>query len=159
MRPGPPPKPTAIKRREGNPGKKRLNENEPQPTIGCRMPDWLPEGAQKYWAKYAPEAEQLGILTVVDEVPFAAYCVACWNYERAVKALKPTKDNPNPNVQTAKSGYQTSSGWEMVRSRAVDEIRKLGTEFGFTAAARSRIETTPRREDDLEALLSDGETN
>ena len=36
------PKPTAIKKLEGNPGKRKLNKNEPVPAKGMpECPDWL----------------------------------------------------------------------------------------------------------------------
>ena len=157
MKTGPAPKPTAIKRLEGNPGKHALNEHEPQPTIGCPMPTWLPKGAQAYWKTYAPELEAMGVLAMTDGGQFAAYCLACWDLECATKALKPTKDNPHPQFQKAPtSGYETPSGWEMVRRRAVDDLRKLGAEFGMSAASRSRIQTLPKADkSDLEKLLGD----
>ncbi len=36
------PKPTAVKKLEGNPGKRKLNKNEPVPAKGMSTcPDWL----------------------------------------------------------------------------------------------------------------------
>jgi phage terminase small subunit len=43
---GPAPKPTAIKRLEGNPGKRKLNEMEPKMTVGVpECPDHLDDVA------------------------------------------------------------------------------------------------------------------
>ena len=40
------PKPTAIKKLEGNPGKRKLNSKEPVPEKGMSAcPDWLMQGA------------------------------------------------------------------------------------------------------------------
>jgi hypothetical protein len=35
---GPAPKPTAIKKAEGNPGKRKLNTEEPEPVPGASVP-------------------------------------------------------------------------------------------------------------------------
>lgn len=46
------PKPTTLKKLEGNPGKRKLNTKEPVPTKG--MPDcpkWLLPGAKEEWKK------------------------------------------------------------------------------------------------------------
>src|SRR5689334_3828108 len=51
---GPAPKPTAIKKIQGNPGKRPLNENEPQLEPGIpECPDYLDEIARKEWARIA----------------------------------------------------------------------------------------------------------
>ena len=52
---GPPPKPTALKRAEGNPGKRRLNDFEPQPLeIAPRCPPHLDELARQEWKRIVP---------------------------------------------------------------------------------------------------------
>ena len=44
---GPPPKPTALRLLQGNPGKRRLNDAEPKPKQSLpRCPDWLPANAK-----------------------------------------------------------------------------------------------------------------
>ena len=49
---GPAPKPTAIKRLEGNPGKRKLNEAEPTLTVGVpECPDYLDEVAKREWGR------------------------------------------------------------------------------------------------------------
>ena len=154
MRPGPPPKPTAIKRLEGNPGQYPLNENEPQPKRGCVMPTWLPNGAKREWQRIYPELDRLGLVTIVDLALLAAYCVAFSQHERAVRLLKPTRKNPRPEIQQTKSGYEVPSGTELMRRNAVKELRAVSAEFGFSPAARSRIEIKESVGDELEALVS-----
>ena len=52
---GPIPKPSAIKRTEGNPGKRPLNRYEPQPrTTVPRCPEHLDERAKKEWKRMVP---------------------------------------------------------------------------------------------------------
>ena len=52
---GPIPKPTVIKRTEGNPGRRPLNRYEPQPrTTLPRCPEHLDEGARKEYKRMVP---------------------------------------------------------------------------------------------------------
>src|SRR5262249_31386551 len=77
------PKPTALKLLTGNPGKRPLNPNEPQPAPELPdCPDHLDEVGKAEWARVAAELGQLGILTRVDRAALAAYCSS---YSRWVK--------------------------------------------------------------------------
>lgn len=58
-------KPTAVKKLEGNPGKRKLNKNEPVPAKG--MPacsDWLMPEAKKEWKRLAELMNQMGIKNI-----------------------------------------------------------------------------------------------
>lgn len=74
--PGPAPKPTALKLLEGNPGKRKLNENEPTYEPTATPPDWLTEDALVVWNKFCKELKATGILTTVDVNAFGRYCDA-----------------------------------------------------------------------------------
>ena len=145
MKPGPAPKPTTLKRNAGNPGKRPLNDAEPEFASGCDMPEWLPVGAQVEWQRVAPMLDGLGLLQSVDMAAFAAYCMAVDQLERATEALRPTKDNPMPEVQVASSGYEVPSGAELMRRQAIKDIRAFAAEFGFTPAQRSRIKVPKQK--------------
>lgn len=63
---GRPPKPTAVKELEGNPGKRPLNKNEPKPKqIAPKCPSWLEPDAKKEWRRLSKELETMGLLTQV----------------------------------------------------------------------------------------------
>ena len=67
------PKPTALKKLEGNPGKRPLTELEPLPPISVlRCPNWLLPEARKEWRRLAPALINMGVLTLADAIPFAA---------------------------------------------------------------------------------------
>ena len=69
------PKPTAVKKLEGNPGKRKLNTKEPNPGKG--MPDcpaWLLPEAKTEWIRLSEKLNQMGVLTDIDRSAFAAYC-------------------------------------------------------------------------------------
>ena len=56
------PKPTAIKKLEGNPGKRKLNTQEPIPAKGMpECPEWLMPEAKKEWERLADLMNQMGV--------------------------------------------------------------------------------------------------
>src|SRR5262249_16872713 len=86
---GPTPEPSALKRLKGNPGRRPLNEAEPQPNrTPPTCPNWLDDIAKAKWAQIAPELIQLGLLTSVDGDSFAAYCQAFAEFQIATETLK-----------------------------------------------------------------------
>lgn len=61
------PKPTAVKKLEGNPGKRKLNTKEPVPAKGMpTCPNWLLPEAKSEWKRLAELMNQMGVLTEVD---------------------------------------------------------------------------------------------
>lgn len=73
-------KPTNLKILEGNPGKRKLSQNEIKPKIKLlKCPTWLHKDAKKEWRKIAPILNNLGLLTESDQMIFAGYCQ---NYAR-----------------------------------------------------------------------------
>lgn len=83
------PKPTAVKKLEGNPGKRKLNKKEPIPAKGMpECPDWLLPEAKKEWERLADLMNQMGVLTEVDMAAFAAYCQS---YIKVTKAKSKEK--------------------------------------------------------------------
>ena len=53
-------KPTAIKKLEGNPGKRKLNTKEPVPVKGMpTCPEWLLPEAKKEWDRLADLMNQI----------------------------------------------------------------------------------------------------
>lgn len=55
------PKPTAVKKLEGNPGKRKLNKKEPVPEKGIPdCPDWLLPEAKTEWERLCEKLSQMG---------------------------------------------------------------------------------------------------
>lgn len=67
------PKPTLVKERAGNPGKRALPKNEPKPAASTKRPRWLTVGGRKVWDEYAARLQGLGLLSEIDET-FAHWC-------------------------------------------------------------------------------------
>lgn len=70
------PKPTGLKLVTGNPGKRKLNDKEPQPEGEVVKPDFILENpkASKIWEQYAPQLIQNEILTAWDCHTFGVWC-------------------------------------------------------------------------------------
>lgn len=130
------PKPTALKRLAGNPGKRPLNEREPQPVVKIpACPRHLTGEARREWRRISAELVLLGVVTVIDRAALAAYCTA---WARWVDA----------ETQVAKLGtiVRTSNGnliqnpYLAVANRAMEQMTRLAAEFGMTPSSRSRVQ-------------------
>ena len=150
------PKPSAIKRLEGNPGKRKLNDREPQPEkTAPPCPEWLEPDAKEEWNRLSSHMEELGILTEVDMAAFASYCQAYARWKRAEEELTTL----GRTIVKTNSGY-----WQQVPQVAIAQsylkiMTKAAAEFGLTPASRSRIIAGDTRQgsvDELEELLSGG---
>lgn len=149
------PTPTAIKVLEGNPGKRQLNTNEPEPEKKApRCPSWLEEEAKKEWKRLSKQMEQLGILTQVDMTAFAGYCQAYARWKDAEEFI--TKHG---TIVKTPSGY-----WQQVPQVSIAQtylkiMIKFCEQFGLTPSSRSRIvanEGDNKESDGMELLLFKG---
>lgn len=129
-----PRKPTALHELEGNPGKRPLPKNEPQPAPPSSLnpPDWLDEFGLEAWTQLAPELARLGMLTVLDMPLFAVSCQLYALVRRSGKASKTLaqKSRANGYVARPQIGQFTQS---------INTLRQLWGEFGVTATARARL--------------------
>ena len=72
---GRPPKPTPIKLLEANPGKRRLNPNEPHLKLAKpRCPEHLDEVAQREWKRVVRILMRMRVLTEADQVMLGIWC-------------------------------------------------------------------------------------
>jgi len=135
---GRPPKPTAVKKRQGNPGRRPLNENEPVFEGGTTAPKHLDRIAKNEWRRLAPRLIVHGMLTPADRTAFAAYCVAYSTHVRAELALA-----NKPSL-----AYKTAAGvirpWPeiAISNQALAQMHRFQTEFGLTPSSRSRLDIT-----------------
>ena len=129
------PKPTAIKELEGNPGKRKLNKNEPIPAKGMpKCPSWLLPEAKKEWKRLAENLAQLGILTEIDMAAFAAYCQSYARWKEAQEHIT----SGGSTFETEK-GYQQQTPWVGIANANQKLMLQAASEFGLTPSARSRI--------------------
>src|SRR6266540_347963 len=144
------PKPTALKVLEGNPGKRALNHAEPRPkAIAPRAPGHLSDEEKAKWKAVVRELHPLGLVTRIDVDALAMYCVI---YARWVKAEKMVREK-GEIIKTA-DGNIIQNPYLSIANRALEQLNKLGAEFGMTPSSRSRVKTDLMDPDqELEQML------
>ena len=132
---GPSPQPTALKLLRGNPGKRRLNPDEPKLEVKIPdCPEHLDEVAREEWKRLAPSLVAMKILTDADYIGLGTLCQA---YATLIDA----------QLQLSKSGilYKTKSGYIQqspllgIVNSQVQIITSLLREFGLTPSSRTRV--------------------
>ena len=115
------PKPTALKKLEGNPGKRKLNTKEPMP--GKRMPDcpkWLLPEAKMEWERLCVKLSEMGVLTEIDMAAFAAYCQSYARWKEAQEHI----DSEGSTFETDK-GYQQQTPWVGIAKYKSDDAGSI----------------------------------
>jgi P27 family predicted phage terminase small subunit len=132
------PQPTAIRRANGNLGKRAFNSAEPQPPEGLPdCPPHLSEIARDEWERLAETLHRMGVLTTIDRAALAAYCQA---YGRWVEAEEQMKRMPV--MLKTPSGYVQQSPWLTVANKQLELMGRFMVELGMTPSSRSRVQVT-----------------
>lgn len=141
---GRPPVPVSLKVLRGNPGKRPVPQ-EPQPATWAQLPeppDYLSADAKDEWRRISTELYRLGLLTIVDVHPFAAYCQA---YARWVQAERAIAQMAKNDLLTGALMIKTSNGNAIqnplvgTANKAASDMVRFANEFGLTPVARTRI--------------------
>lgn len=131
--------PTALAIVRGNPGKRPLNENEPEPipmTTG-NPPDWMDRLAKIHWHKLV---KVLTWLTEADRDQLALYCQAYSRYRKLTKMIGDL-DYSSPQFEgwEAKDIIAVLSGLPIRLEKAEASMRGLAAELGMNPVSRTRI--------------------
>ena len=148
------PKPTALKKLAGNPGRRPLNELEPKPgPADPKVPRGkLPPEAQKLWKDLAPKLAALGVLTDVDLPAFEMLCI---HYALARDAFKLVNEL-GMFVKDRDGQPRKNPALQLYRDNSM-AFKAYLLEFGLTPSSRSKIEAGPLDEEpSLADLLFDG---
>jgi P27 family predicted phage terminase small subunit len=138
--PGPPPKPTAIKLLEGNPGKQKL-QREPEMSRGSihKREAWFGKHGKHMWDNIVPRLRKEVKLATVDENLAIQMCAA---YGAAMEA----RENLHRHGTVTKEGKL--SVWHRVWKENATIFHQCAAKFGMSPADRARIFT--------DLLASDG---
>lgn len=137
---------------KGNPGKRAIRDNEPQPAPGRpSCPAWLDREAKAEWRRIVPDLDAMGVLTRVDRSALAAYCATWSRWRDAEEKLQKF----GPVLKPTASGYLPQSPFVALARTYLEEMTRLMREFGLTPASRSRLEvhSAHNDEDEEEAFL------
>lgn len=150
--PGPPPKPTALKKAQGNPGKRALNKSEPSFGGPLDCPEWLLPLAKEEWTRVAEQLAALDMLQSVDRAALAAYCQA---YARWMAAEQEVMEEGQTFKEPIKDKQNNVVGYKIRRHPATtiakDEraaMLRASALFGFDPSSRSRLHSAPPEEVD-----------
>lgn len=141
--PGPPPKPTALKLINGNPGKRGVNKQEPDPehlsAEHSAAPAWLDARAKAVWDEIVPPLQKAKLVAVIDVQHLALGCVALAQYRLAV-------ERAGEDLVHAAKGQkgESLSAWLIVQSMAFKQATAVLRDFGMSPAARTRIALQPQ---------------
>jgi len=157
------PKPTVVKLREGNPGKRPINKNEPRPpkakkrmpaefTIeraataddvkGWKAPEAAKEAAKEYRRLYK-ELEAQGLLTTLDISLIEAYCQAYGLRKEAAAYV-----NKMGMVTKTSNGNLVQNPYLAIVNKQTNIMQKIAAEFGMTPSSRSRLDVKPNAGND-----------
>lgn len=125
-KPGPPPKPTALKKLAGNPGRYPLPENEVAPVIGNappEPPEYLGEIARAEWNRIARTLWLNSCLGDLDFSMFALYCQAFEDWRMASIAVE-------RQAQQEAQIVRDILAWELAEPTTRGSKPELTTAFG-----------------------------
>lgn len=134
---GRPPKPTAVKKLAGNPGKRPLNEAEPdfrKYRNAPPAPASLDEIGAAKWKVIASELTAQGILASTDLHNLEAFCEAYSRWHQAAEIVK--RDGI---TYIDDNGYPKKHPANTIAAEAIRAMVTLGGSLGLDPSSRSRL--------------------
>jgi P27 family predicted phage terminase small subunit len=154
MRPGPAPKPAALKRLAGNPGKRELNRTpEIKPPVRApRPPEFLGDLAKEEWRRIAPILLRAGLYTELDREALIQYCMSVADYREAVEKINQTGGKV---LQGTNGGYYQNP-WVAIANRGREHSLRMIQEFGLSPAAVGRVQMIEQDQSKPELYIPEG---
>ncbi len=133
------PKPTRFKLLTGNPGKRPLNEREPQPPLPPSLPappKHLSRDARKEWNLVGSILLRMRVLSEVDLSALAAYATIYGRWQEAERDItrKGIMVRPAPG-----SKMLVQNPMLAVANKCLQQMVQFLGEFGLTPSSRTRI--------------------
>lgn len=130
-------------------------ENEMMPSKIEHIPSapkFLSAGAKKEWKLVCRELISLKMLSGVDLALLAAYCMEMSLYIEACIKLVEVGYVMKIDREDGSSYYQQSP-WVSIKNAALKNAQGLANQFGFTPAARAKLEMPDPGDDPLVAAM------
>ena len=134
--------PTALRVLRGNPHKRPLNKNEPQPPILAEVPEppeFLSPYAREHWRERAPTLHAMGLLTEVDLPAFATLCSAYGHWRLSEEALNKALCEGDGLTATGSLGNPIISPLWRASVEAARSLIRFSNEFGLTPSSRTKV--------------------
>lgn len=142
------PVPTQLKIIRGNPGRRPLNTEEPQPKKEMpACPEFLDEQEKAKWNELCKELYDMGTLTKIDGDLLAMYCKAWvgfvkWDEIAKKSPMHVWKDNEGKITSTKRTAAVN------LRDSYAGQVRSYGAELGLSPSARVRLKAEKPKETD-----------
>lgn len=131
---GPAPKPTKLQRLEGNPGKRRINTREPEPTGTAVCPPHVTGAAAEEWARVL-SAMPSGLYTAADVPVLTVYALAWVMYRNALALV--ARDGM---IVKGSMGQDTAHPAVGVAAKQAEIIIRAADRLGMSPTARTRLQ-------------------
>ena len=113
--------------------------------------------AKKHWDYIVKELKRYDMVSKIDQAALVGYATAYSYFEFAEEqiGMKTTFDDDgnlidSGLIQTTLQGYQQPSPWWYIRSRALEQMIKIGDLFGMTPSGRVRVAQQNPNQGELE---------
>ena len=139
---GPKPKPAAVERLEGNPGKRPIIEPM---VVGLGEPFVPPELHEDAQAciEHIKRSMPPKVYSALDSYALAAFATAWAWYKRAAHVMSDPAFEP---IDTDQNGVQRPSPWFRVLNSQSAEMRSWGDRLGLNPAARTSLKLPGQNE-------------
>jgi P27 family predicted phage terminase small subunit len=131
---GPQPKATTLKRLEGNPGKRKLNDAEPIPVGVLKKPSFVTDVAAEEWDRIIA-AMPPGFYTPADTSTLTVYVCAWAMHRNAVLIIE-----REGMFSTGATGQTIAHPAIAIITTQAAIILKAGDRLGMSPAARTRLQ-------------------
>jgi P27 family predicted phage terminase small subunit len=130
------PKPTARKKAAGNPGKRALNNDEPDFGLVTNIdaPEWITEEARDMWQRVAPLLLKQKVLQATDLHNVEVFCTAYGNWRAAKNHVAKFG-----LVLEGASGGPVKNPALTVINEAAKQMVTFGSMLGLDPASRQRL--------------------
>lgn len=137
------PKPTFIKKLEGNPGKRALNKNEPKfsDNISLTPPKFLSKEQKDEWKKVMRDCP-LGLLKSIDEGCLISYVIA-----KALQKEAAEKLQTEEMVTMSGNGSLVQNPLINIINKQTEIIIKCGAQMGFSPTSRTKVSVEQSEEE------------
>lgn len=144
--PGPKPTPTETKRRRGNPGRRPLNEREPEPPRGAPpMPeDYFDTEGERAWKWLCKQLDTMGTLAESDEDLMILFCDTRSEYRKNRQAVR----KYGGVLISPKSTLPFIGAHTNYEAMLKKQLHTCITELGLSSSSRTRILGPEKGDDD-----------
>lgn len=154
---GPPKTPTHLRLVRGNPSKRPINKNEPQPPKGVPPVPKHFDKQGKYWFKrMAEELDAIGVISQLDAralellvEAYTEYRHHCETLDREGYTYAVYSDDDDDEGKEREIRMIKPHPAAMMKADAWKRLRAMLAEFGMTPSSRSKVSKDKPDDDDL----------